>query len=268
MSDHETANQAKKPRYNKQAPQPTTASASASTMTEDQSETKKAILQQFTKYRDTLDSHYDQRERVIKTSRDITALSKKMVFTLLRITQEPATKVFKEVEDKNAAVLSLFSRLSKDIQGSDAYKYNCHATHGLQEYIEALGLWVFLRDNKLITKGQVEEMLASKGARVLVTDGDYVLGISDLPGEVNRYCINAIGKGDRKAVENSLVFLRALREGINLLVCSGRIKDLHKKLDVLESSLEKTEKTYYSMSIRQSEMAAVNEQNKGVMAAD
>ncbi|KAJ2884468.1 hypothetical protein FB639_001953 [Coemansia asiatica] len=231
------------------------------------SESKKSIIQQFTLYRDTLDAHYDQRERVIKASRDITALSKKMVFSLLRITQDPPSRVFKEVEDKNTMVLAIFSRLAQDIQGSDAFKYNSNSTHGLQEYIEALGLWVFLRDNMLITKGQVEEMLASSGVKILVTDNDYILGISDLPGEVNRYCINAIGKGDRGAVENSLVFLRALKEGIHLLVSSGRIRDLNKKLEVLESSLEKTERAYYSMSIRESEMKAVNE-SKGVMAVD
>ncbi|KAJ1806121.1 hypothetical protein LPJ56_005196, partial [Coemansia sp. RSA 2599] len=135
------------------------------------------------------------------------------------------------------------------------------------EYIEALGLWVFLRDNRLITKHQVEEMLASKGAKILVTDSDYVLGISDLPGEVNRYCINAIGKGDYRAVRNSLLFLRSLREGINLLVSCGRIRHLHKKLGVLESSLEKTEKACYSMSIRESEMIGISE-NKTVMAVD
>jgi hypothetical protein len=33
---------------------------------------------EFEKIRDELDEHHDRRERVIKTSRDITALSKKM----------------------------------------------------------------------------------------------------------------------------------------------------------------------------------------------
>lgn len=32
----------------------------------------------FENFRDELDEHYDRRERIIKTSRDITALSKKM----------------------------------------------------------------------------------------------------------------------------------------------------------------------------------------------
>ncbi|KAJ1898949.1 hypothetical protein LPJ66_002430 [Kickxella alabastrina] len=225
---------------------------------EPMSDSKRAILSTFTQYRDILDSHYDQRERIIKCSRDITALSKKMVFSLLRITQDSAENVFRDVEIKHSVVLDLFAKVAVDLQGSNALKYNRQATGGLQEYIEALGLWVFLRDNTLITKDQVEDMVRSKGTMVTVTDEDYVLGISDLPGEVNRYCINAIGKSDHEAVKRSLVFLRALKEGINLIMCSGKIRDLHKKLEVLDSSLEKTEKAYYSMSIRDTEMHRAN----------
>lgn len=36
------------------------------------------VLSMFETFRDELDQHHDRRERVIKTSRDITALSKKM----------------------------------------------------------------------------------------------------------------------------------------------------------------------------------------------
>lgn len=36
------------------------------------------ILAMFNYFRDELDEHHDRRERVIKASRDITALSKKM----------------------------------------------------------------------------------------------------------------------------------------------------------------------------------------------
>jgi len=39
----------------------------------------------FEFFRAELDQHYDRRERVIKVSRDITALSKKMLVTLLII---------------------------------------------------------------------------------------------------------------------------------------------------------------------------------------
>jgi predicted translin family RNA/ssDNA-binding protein len=42
----------------------------------------------FTQIRDNLDAHYDRRERLVKFSRDITALSKKMIFSLQRVQGE------------------------------------------------------------------------------------------------------------------------------------------------------------------------------------
>ncbi|KAI8318900.1 Translin [Martensiomyces pterosporus] len=261
MSDEQRNN--KRPRFNKGGSDDAKRGPKPSASDEPLSETKRAILQNFTNYRDTLDAHYDQRERIIKCSRDITALSKKIVFSLLRITQDTPEKVFKDAEFKHAQVLELFRKVSVELQGSNAYKYNRQVTPGLQEYIEAIGLWTFLQHDALITKEQVLDKLSVEGADgqrrplVEVTDVDYILGISDLPGEVNRYCINSIGKGDHEAVERCLVFLRNLKEGINLLMCSGRIKDLDKKVPVLDSSLEKTEKAYYSMSIRETEMAKI-----------
>ncbi|KAJ1937082.1 hypothetical protein EC988_007998, partial [Linderina pennispora] len=247
---------AKKPRFEKHKGTPD--------LSQPMSETKRAILTSFTQYRDTLDAHYDRRERVIKCSRDITALSKKIVFSLLRITQDSPDRVFADAESKQKQVLELFRKMSAELQGSNGYKYNRQATPGLQEYIEAIGLWTFLRDSTLITKQQVVESLsvADESGEVkpllMVSDEDYILGVSDLPGEVNRYCINSIGKGDRNAVERSLAFLRELKEGINFVLCGGRIRDLDKKIPVLDSSLEKIEKAYYSMSIRDDEMAKIN----------
>ena len=42
------------------------------------SESAGPIISIFENFRNELDEHHDRRERVIKTSRDITALSKKM----------------------------------------------------------------------------------------------------------------------------------------------------------------------------------------------
>lgn len=44
----------------------------------DADESSTSVLAIFETFRDELDQHHDRRERVIKNSRDITALSKKM----------------------------------------------------------------------------------------------------------------------------------------------------------------------------------------------
>lgn len=63
----------------------TAAATSASTENQDQGtgqdsmeESSSSTLAIFGTFRDELDEHHDRRERIVKTSRDITALSKKM----------------------------------------------------------------------------------------------------------------------------------------------------------------------------------------------
>ncbi|KAJ2517384.1 hypothetical protein H4217_003996 [Coemansia sp. RSA 1939] len=267
--DQHTAKKARHTPSNQEHPQNTTTTATSlvkpsepGSITTECADSKTAVLASFGAYRDTLDAHYDQRERIIKCSRDITAMSKKMVFALLRITQDGPAQAFRETEKHHKRVIELFCKVSVDLQGTDALKYQAQVTHGVQEYVEAIGLWVFLRDNKLITKQQVVEYLTvgdtDGGPIINITDSDYVLGICDLPGEVNRYCINSLGKGDREAVKRCVEFLRVLKEGVELLLCTGKIKDLKKKAPVFDSSLAKSEAAYYSLSLREGETGAMD----------
>ena len=45
---------------------------------------RNAFTPMFEQFRAELDEHHDRRERIIKASRDITAASKKIIFTLQR----------------------------------------------------------------------------------------------------------------------------------------------------------------------------------------
>jgi predicted translin family RNA/ssDNA-binding protein len=77
----------------------------------------------FTHIRDTLDDHYDRRERLVKISRDITALSKKMIFSLHRVHGEidvlPAG-IQKEVDLREGEIQKLLKRAEPDVQGPNA----------------------------------------------------------------------------------------------------------------------------------------------------
>jgi hypothetical protein len=80
----------------------------------------------FTQIRDKLDAHYDRRERLVKISRDITALSKKMIFSLHRVkgdvTSLPAG-IQKEVDSREAEIRKLIEKAEVDVQGANAYRY-------------------------------------------------------------------------------------------------------------------------------------------------
>ena len=79
----------------------------------------------FTRIRDKLDAHYDRRERLIKISRDITSLSKKIIFSLQRVqgdvTSLPAG-IQKEVEQREGEIKKLLDKALPDLQGANAYR--------------------------------------------------------------------------------------------------------------------------------------------------
>lgn len=80
-------------------------------------ETPSELLQAFAVYSSELDQHYDRRERIIKTSRDITALSKKLIFHLHRVTQRKPEAILKEAQPKLKELENLFAALQEDLEG-------------------------------------------------------------------------------------------------------------------------------------------------------
>jgi predicted translin family RNA/ssDNA-binding protein len=112
----------------------------------------------FTQIRDKLDAHYDRRERLIKISRDITALSKKMIFSLHRIQGDISSLpagIQKEVDQREAEIQQLLEKAKPDIQGANAYRYesgdltdnsyNRQISPGIQEYVRTVCIWFNIR---------------------------------------------------------------------------------------------------------------------------
>lgn len=81
------------------------------------------------------DEHYDRRERIIKISRDITALSKKLIFHLHRVTQRNPKAILAEAKPKLEELEGLFDRLKEDLQGERYWRYQRSISPGIQEYV-------------------------------------------------------------------------------------------------------------------------------------
>lgn len=116
------------------APQPDSApSATPATRAE-------RLLTQFTEFRSELDEHQAQRERVIRCSREITAVSKKTIFSLQRMgTGASKAVVFKEAEQKLGQLRVQFELVQKEVQGADFWRYERSISPGLQEYVRRFG---------------------------------------------------------------------------------------------------------------------------------
>jgi len=250
------------------------------------------FLPMFETFRAELDAHHDRREKIIKASRDITASSKKIIFTLQRTRKlkEPipqhALKANKQYHD---TISTQLSSVAPELQGLNAYRYSRQISGGCQEWMEAASFQHYLETARLMGYEEARSLIREIGKAVDEDSGeevgvelspeDYVLGIYDMTGELMRFAITAMAmgglpvipasaeEGDAMEVDekpalgqptsqrNVLTDMRQLRsalEGLN--AGTGPFaKDADKKADVMRTSVEKVEKSLYGLIVRGAE---------------
>ncbi|EAW20873.1 translin family protein [Aspergillus fischeri NRRL 181] len=238
------------------------------------------ILSMFETFRDELDQHHDRRERVIKTSRDITALSKKIIRTIKAPIPAP---IAKETKTRFDQISTLFQNVIPDVTGLNSWRYQRQLSGAIQEFIEALSFNHYLQTQTLISHAEVVKHLP---AEILVTEEDYLLGLFDLTGEMMRFAITSLSTGTGGQADSGgddlaardisgaganqnlpklpatqagiVVDLREMRSSFELLSVPRRhannmFRDMGKKVDVMQNSVEKVERAAYGILVRGSE---------------
>ncbi|KZF24205.1 Translin [Xylona heveae TC161] len=222
----------------------------------------------FETFRNELDEHHDRRERIIKASRDVTAASKKMIFSLQRVKKvrgELPERINKEVQGHFNTIVTTLESISGDLQGINAWRYRRQITGGLQEFIEAATFKHYLETQTLLT---VDAAAAAVPGGVQLTEDDYLLGIFDLVGEMMRFAIttmatsgelpgNTADSEDGREISESNILsdLRELRTQFAALDTTtssgnGLGRDVEKKLEVMNTCVEKVENAVYGLIIR------------------
>ncbi|KLJ13004.1 hypothetical protein EMPG_12047 [Blastomyces silverae] len=227
----------------------------------------------FNTFRGELDEHHDRRERVIKASRDITALSKKIIFSLHRVRalNKPLPKnITKDNHERLAQITALFNSVVPDLAGINAHRYQWQISPGIQEYIEAATFQHYVETQRLMSLDDVTKSLPTG---ILVTEADYILGLFDLTGEMMRFAITTMAAGSvinmsvdgaaaggsdekdtgRGSILIDLRQLRAMFESINVPRGHSLNREFGKKLEVMQSSVEKVERAAYGLLVRGSE---------------
>jgi predicted translin family RNA/ssDNA-binding protein len=107
----------------------------------------------------------------------------------------------------------------------------------------------------------------------MVTEEDYVMGLFDLTGEMMRFAVLQLSSGNAIATQEVqdpmpqapslsptqaaiVVDLRAMRARFEALSVPRKyhmLRDLHKKVEVMQSSVEKVERAAYGILVRGSE---------------
>ncbi|KAH8690097.1 putative translin-associated factor TraX [Talaromyces proteolyticus] len=246
----------------------------------------------FETFRSELDEHHDRRERVIKASRDITALSKKIIFALQRLrtlnTAIPPS-IAKENKTRFDQIRDLFRSIVPDITGINAWRYQRQISGGVQEFIEAVTFQHYIETQKLITR---EDIVRDWLPEVMVTEEDYLMGVFDLTGEMMRFAVTTLSTGGQVKKEDGrkqeekdwggdsamdttedetksvpvlpeskagiVVDLRDMRAMLEELNVPRRhrnnlMRDMYKKTGVMQNSVEKVERAAYGILVRGSE---------------
>ena len=99
---------------------------------------------------------------------------------------------------------NVWRKVAEELRSEDDYQFIRAYSPGLQEWVEALSFYHFLRHEKILSHQETEAQLRfsceteteSRCLSVTVPQSEYVLGLADLTGELMRNAINALGSGD------------------------------------------------------------------------
>ncbi|KNC96441.1 uncharacterized protein SPPG_08034 [Spizellomyces punctatus DAOM BR117] len=209
------------------------------------------IIDTFQELSGVLDELHDRRERIIKLSRDITICSKRMIFLLHRIAGINRSKILAEARDKQKEIIRLFDQVAAELKGNDFYRHHRSIGPGCEEFIEAASFLVYVERGELATKDELQKLLVNEeGKQILeIADEDYILGLADLTGELMRYCINSVVRGEHQVAEDICHFLRTMKNEYEII----DYPPAKKKMSTMRSSLWKVENACYAYKVRGAE---------------
>ena len=115
-------------------------------------------IDMFQEYRKELDEKHDRHERIVKLSRDCTIHSKRVIFTLHRVSGNASErgKILSEAEDKlRADVLPRLKSIALEMKGLDPQLHHYAYAPGVEEFIEALTYLEYLKTCRLISPEEI-----------------------------------------------------------------------------------------------------------------
>jgi len=189
---------------------------------------EKANKEDFSKLRKQIDEAEQQREGLIRDSRDILTLSKQMIFQVHRKDMNAASESRKALESSYKAFVAKY-----DNQDSGSYRV------AVQEYVEAAALYSFVKEGKLPTSDELHANVEG-----------YLLGVCDLSGELVRLAVNSAIREEYSTVKKVREFLGSLYE--QLLGLSLRRGDLRKKFDSVKWDLNRIDELVLNLKMRDS----------------
>ena len=179
---------------------------------------------EFKEIRKDLRNFEEEREQTIQKSRIIIQLSKQIIYSVHRDDLKSAENLIKEMQKE-------MKSLPEHSYHTDMHKV------AIQEYVEAVCYFEFVKNNKLLTKKELN-----------VNSEHYLLGLCDLTGELVRKAVADVIKKKFDEIKK----IKKLVDDIygEFLKFNLRNGELRKKSDSIKWNLKKLEDIEYSLSLR------------------
>ena len=176
-------------------------------------------------------AHYDsKREALIKKAREVLKSSKQLIYAVHRDNSAEAQKLLK-IAKKTKKELDTIATFHPQLVFEGSYSDAC------QEYIEAMCYFEYVKNKKI------------PGYKSLkVSHEDYIMGLSDLTGELTRRAVSLTSKKAFKDVEKIKKTVEDIYgDFLKLDLPNGLMR---KKFDAIKWNLKKLEEVIYDIQTR------------------
>ncbi|MDP3734053.1 MAG: hypothetical protein Q8R37_02400 [Nanoarchaeota archaeon] len=181
----------------------------------------------FSKLQHEFHAYDEEREKLIKKSRDVLKLSKQVIYAVHRDEMKVAAELVKEIEKEKKELERIATHDAKmTYEGS--YKI------AIQEYVEAILYFEFVKSGKL--------------PELKVLAEHFILGLADLPGELNRRAVFLAGKGEVESVKKIRDEVDAIYG--ELLKFDFRDNEIRRKVDAVKYELRKLEDLVLDLKLK------------------
>lgn len=177
----------------------------------------------FKKIREDLDNFDKTREEILPISRIIIRNCSEIIKLIHRSDLNTIDQKIKEVQLLIKQVEDLAQKTNEEIKRD-------YLTTAKQEYTEAVALYYFIKENRIITPQELN-----------VNAYEYILGIADLIGELKRMVLDNIRINNYEKAERIYTLMDDLYQNLfSLDYPDGLIPGFRKKVDNCRNIVQKT----------------------------
>lgn len=196
----------------------------------------------FKRIRAEMQSYDEKREMIIKNSRDIQKNSKQAIFSLHR-------KDFNRAQSQLDRAVEVTHKLLPTIQEQPTLRYGSFS-NALEEYAEATIFKHYLETGKLLSATALE----------YINNEEYLGGVLDFTGELNRFAVSKATSRDIDDVQKCRDLVEMIMD--QYLQFDFRNSSLRKKYDALKYTLKNMENMLYELSLTSHGMKSTMQKEK------